>query len=301
MKIVTTGAAYIDIDSYGGCIAYAELLNLQGISARAASLVLPNSSVTPSLRAIGKTISAEKPHQDDEYIVIDISDPHFLDPMVDVDSVVEVIDHHPGHEEYWQEKLGNIAQIELVGAACTQIFERWEKAGKLTDMDAGTARLLAAGILDNTLNFTAKITTGRDHHAYAELSRIAGLDISFADQYFSECQESIEADLISALKNDTKKMDKPYVPEYWAQLVVWDAKALLEKDFPVIVNTLRTFGEKWGLNLISISESKSYCVAESPEVQENFKELFGIHFENSVSEPFAMMLRKEILKAALSK
>lgn len=37
MKIVTSGSKYIDIDAYAGIIAYANLLNLNGISAKAVS------------------------------------------------------------------------------------------------------------------------------------------------------------------------------------------------------------------------------------------------------------------------
>ena len=37
MKIVTAGSRYIDIDAYAGCIAYANLLNLKGIQAKAVS------------------------------------------------------------------------------------------------------------------------------------------------------------------------------------------------------------------------------------------------------------------------
>jgi inorganic pyrophosphatase/manganese-dependent inorganic pyrophosphatase len=45
MKIITSGASYLDIDAYACCIAYAELLNLQGIPARAVSSAKPNASV----------------------------------------------------------------------------------------------------------------------------------------------------------------------------------------------------------------------------------------------------------------
>ena len=37
MVVVTSGKKYIDIDAYASCIAYAKLLNLKGIKARAIS------------------------------------------------------------------------------------------------------------------------------------------------------------------------------------------------------------------------------------------------------------------------
>ena len=49
MKIITSGASYLDIDAYACCIAYAELLNLQGIPARAVSSAQPNASVSQTV------------------------------------------------------------------------------------------------------------------------------------------------------------------------------------------------------------------------------------------------------------
>ena len=38
---------------------------------------------------------------DDEYVIVDVSNKDYLDEMVDASKVVEVIDHH-GCEEYWK-------------------------------------------------------------------------------------------------------------------------------------------------------------------------------------------------------
>ena len=32
MIVVTSGSAYLDIDAYAGCIAFAQVLNLQGLA-----------------------------------------------------------------------------------------------------------------------------------------------------------------------------------------------------------------------------------------------------------------------------
>ena len=52
MKIVTSGSRYIDIDAYASCIAYANLLNLKGIEAKAVSTAKINESITPNLSFI---------------------------------------------------------------------------------------------------------------------------------------------------------------------------------------------------------------------------------------------------------
>lgn len=49
MRVVTSGSAYLDIDAYACCIAYAELLNRQGIEARAVSSAPLNFSICKSV------------------------------------------------------------------------------------------------------------------------------------------------------------------------------------------------------------------------------------------------------------
>lgn len=45
MKIVTSGSGYADIDAYAGTVAYAELLQAQGIGVVAAGAVQSNCCV----------------------------------------------------------------------------------------------------------------------------------------------------------------------------------------------------------------------------------------------------------------
>lgn len=51
MKIVTSGAPYMDIDAYGGCVAYAELLRILGSHARAVSTAPLNESISKTVRS----------------------------------------------------------------------------------------------------------------------------------------------------------------------------------------------------------------------------------------------------------
>jgi inorganic pyrophosphatase len=212
-----------------------------------------------------------------------------------------VIDHHPGHEAFWREKLGERAQIEVIGAACTLIYERWEKSGLLESMNPLTARMLAAGILDNTLNFTAAITTERDHEAYRNLVRFAGLSEDFAGQYFPEVQEDIEADLENAVRNDMKLItETDNLPKALGQIVVWDAEELLRKGKDRIALVMATLSDDWGVNIVDVSRGKTYFMAMNPKSQAKLARLFGAVFQDGISDPLNALLRKEIIKAALT-
>lgn len=301
MKIVTAGSAYMDIDAYAGCIAEAELLRLNGEDAYAASSAPLNESIPRSLRVLGVSLEEYQQGESDEFILVDVSKEDFFDPIVKNGTVVEVIDHHPGQEKYWQEKIGDKADIEFIGASCTQIFERWQSKNRLQEMRPEIARLLAAGILDNTLNFNADVTTQRDKDAFKALKQIGSLPEDFAAQYFTECQQSIEQNFKEAISNDIKIMDEaPLLPHTLGQLTVWDAQAfaLYKKD--MIVEILDSRDSDWALNLISISEGRSYFLSKSESGKTKLSSLLNLDFSDDIAQANRLWLRKELLNLALS-
>ena len=172
MVVVTSGKKYIDIDAYAGCIAYAKLLNLKGIKAKAISTAKPNESITPSLMKLTFKLDEYKPDQEDEYMIIDVSNKDYFDTFVQEKKIIGIIDHHVGYEKYWKDKLKEKAQIEFIGSVATIIVELYEKENLMEQISRDLAILLISAILDNTLNLKAKITTKRDIMAYKKLEKI---------------------------------------------------------------------------------------------------------------------------------
>lgn len=304
MKIVTSGLAFLDIDAYAGCIAYAELLNLQGLNAIAYSSATMNSSIPQSIRDWnGPLLTSYKPTNDDTFILIDVSEPDYLDKVVKIDQVEEVIDHHLGNEKFWEEKIGPKANIEFIGAACTQVYEQWRKAKLVDQMSETSARLLISGILDNTLDFKATVTTARDRKAYEELSKIANLPDNWAALYFSECEESIFADIKSALINDTKNMNFPNsdIGDLCVgQLVIWNAERAINQQRSAIEATLSSQSENWFVNIVSIKDGKSTFLASNTTVINWLQETLELQFDDRLSQADRLWLRKEIMKQSIS-
>ena len=159
--IVTAGANYLDIDAYACMVGLSELLRLRGENAIAWSAAAHNYSVCTSLVEEGQMLR-ELPQdweEDGRYIIVDVSDPDYLQKTVPLENVVAVYDHHVGFESYWESRIGENARIEFIGAAATLIYREWKKAGLQDQMTLSTARLLIAAILDNTLNLTSSNTT----------------------------------------------------------------------------------------------------------------------------------------------
>lgn len=304
MKIVTSGARYIDIDAYAGIIAYAELLNLLGDEAKAVSLAALNESITPTIRAWQVPFEAAyQPNATDGFVLIDVSDPKQFDTFVEPSRVVEIIDHHPEAKEYWQNNhQGTTVQIERIGAACTLVYERWVQAAMLDRMSETTAKLLTAGILDNTLNFLADISTERDKQAYQDLARRGKLTDDWPAQYFGECQQTIMQDVATALQNDTKSMlfSVAEQPIAIGQLVIWDASQALQQ-IELMRTTMRQQSAEWFINIVSINEGKSYLVASDASMAAFLQALLDVAFDGLIGTAPRLWLRKEIMQADLEK
>lgn len=300
--IVTARWPWIDIDAYGAMVGYSDLLNIQGIAARAATSSKLNESIPESLRAMNAPVDfGYQPQPGETFAVVDVSNPKEFDPMVNPNRLTEIIDHHTGYEAYWRRYLREYADIEVIGACCTMIYERWAKASLLNTMNMRTASLLACGILDNTLNFQAHITSSRDREAYRDLADIARLGADWPMKYFSDCQHGIETNLEEAIKNDTKIVEFRGQPSVYAvgQIIIWDAQAIINDHLDTIQRVVSGIQPTWFANVVSIKGDRSYFVCTDPAIQRWLSSLLGIKFSGSIAPADRLWLRKEIVIEAL--
>jgi inorganic pyrophosphatase/exopolyphosphatase len=302
MHIVTSGYPYLDIDAYASMVAYAELLTMQGQESRAASSSKFNETIPASLRALKAPVETNyNPQPGETFSIVDTSDPKFFDPMVNPERIAEVIDHHPGFELYWRQQLGRRADIQVIGAICTVIYERWARANLLNVMSPRTATLLASGILDNTLNFQAQIATSRDREAYRDLEGIAKLPADWAAKYFSDCQQGIEHNLEEAIKNDTKIIEFRGQPSLYAvgQIVIWDAQSIITDHLDAIERIVTNIQPQWFMNVVSIKGDRIYFVCTDPNIQLWLSNLLGVKFSGNIAPADRLWLRKEIIMQSL--
>jgi inorganic pyrophosphatase/exopolyphosphatase len=302
MNIVTATYPFIDIDSYASMVAYSELLAFQGQETKAATSSKFNESIPESLRALRAPV--EQNYSADPgttFTIVDVSDPRQFDPMVNPERINEIIDHHPGFEVYWRHLLGNRADIQKVGAVCTMIYERWGRFSLLNAMNPRTATLLAAGILDNTLNFQALVSTPRDREAYRDLQGIAKLPDTWAANYFSDCQQGIEKNLEEAIKNDTKVIEFRGQPNLYAvgQIVIWDAQSIINDHISTIEKVVSAIQPTWFMNVVSIKGDRSYFVCTDRNIQLWLSSLLGIRFSGNIAPADRLWLRKEIVLQSL--
>lgn len=300
MNIVTSGNKYIDIDAYAGIIAYANLLNLKGIHAKAVSTAKLNESITPSLLNLNIGLDNYNKTNSDDFIIVDVSNKDFFDKIVNERKIVEIIDHHTGFEKYWNSILKEKSRIEFIGSVATIIVEDYEKERLLADMSKDIALLLMSAILDNTLNFKAKVTNQRDINAYNKLVQLVGNLDNYEEEYFLECQKSIEKNLEKSIENDTKtEKICAILPYAFSQLTLWN-KDFIMKNKSKIYKTLNTINQEWMLNVISLEEGKSYIIANNQSVKGKLEKLFNRTFKSDIMELDNVWLRKEIIRKALN-
>ena len=297
--LITAGATYLDIDAYACMVAMAELRNLQGKNAVAYSSAPCNYSVCNFLIEEGQIVRdmpTELQAKNANYVIVDVSDPDFLQGSIPLESVIEVYDHHMGFADYWQSRIGAGTHIEFIGAAATLIYREWEKANMQKKMACNTAKLLIAAILDNTLNLTSSNTTPEDIAVFRALCKHAEVGEEFRAMYFTQVQNSVEADLKNALFGDIKKIaNSSVLPSYMGQVSVWNVDLILEK-LEEISSWFSALGESWMLNVIDIQHNCNYFVCKSEEYQRKIEQVFQVRFEKGTAKTSVSYLRKEIIK-----
>lgn len=296
--IVTSGKKYLDIDAYASMLAYRELLRALFPDAEvyAASSAKPNESVPKFFLDSQRKLDQIAPKGDEYFTVLDVSNPEFFDPIIDKARIIEIIDHHTGYVEDWQTKPEVRVQIELIGSVCTMIYEKFVEAGRVDLLDTELCELLVAGIIDNTLNLRASITSERDIQAYNALMEIGELESDFAKKYFEACDETVlqnfEQTLIDALKIERVS---PLLPEVFGQISLSSRQRVDESKLRKVMAGY----DKWVVNVISLEDGKSYLYYYGNNVRDGLTTFLNSEREeNGLLVLKKFMLRKEIMKKA---
>lgn len=290
---------YADIDVYASILAYENLLNQRSKSAKNyIPTTAPNYSVPESLRlkSFENQIFSLAPN--DQVIILDTSRPELIHQFTKDEQILEIIDHHPGYEEYWRKRIGDRAIIEKIGAVATSIFEWWGECWDYSKIPPEIAKLLLAAILDNTLNFNAEITTPRDHKAAQNLAKIINQPLEdFTAWYFDTVSRTIHDDLENALTKDIKTINIPKINQEvtFGQLTLWEASTIIneESNFHNIMQ--QQTAPNWLVSIINISEKRNYILASSPEITSYITDLLKADSLHDWIITNQLYLRKEII------
>lgn len=297
--IVAGGSAYADIDVLACIAAYVQLLNLKGHQAQGIITGPWNQTIPHSVRQWKTEIAQHFLPTDESYhfILVDVSDPKFLEKFVKIENVIEVYDHHYGHEAFWKQRLPDSACIEHVGACATLIWERFKKEGVQNSISTINANLLYTAIFANTLNFKSHVTTDRDLFACEELSNYIDLPKDWKTTYYSEVADEFNKNLSEHIRKDTKLILLNGLPIHFGQIEIWNALPILNKFeskfFP-------KSNEEWLINIASIEEGLSYFYTNSERLRTIMRQITEAKEVNQFLQAHRLWLRKEILREFLA-
>lgn len=301
MRIITSGDKYIDIDGLACAIAYKEYLSL--IDKNSIVVFSPpfNQSISETILSwdfsYNKKIPSGVNKEDVKYVIMDVSDPDHFDAIVEEDKVYEIFDHHFGYEDKWEEKLGDRAVIEPVGAAVTLVFELFEKDDLLGKLKPEVANLIYTAIISNSLNLNAQITKERDKKAIKLLRSFTDLPKDWIVKYYTEIEKYRLKNPIEAIENDTKFQRIKGKSYAIGQAELWDGKPFIFNYKTEIMNSLKRTGHDYSfLTVASISEGKNYIVTTDKEMQESLEKNIDAEFDGDLGQTDKLWLRKEIIR-----
>lgn len=299
--IVVGGSAYADIDVLACASAYKQYLDLQGRTAHALITGPWNQTIPPSVRKWDIPIEKEFSYngQPCDFVLVDFSDPKFVNSFVDLNNVVEVFDHHYGYEDYWKEKIGDGAKIEKVGACATMIWEKFKNSGIENKISIINANLLYTAIFANTLDFKSAVTQDRDKIAARELSDYIQLPTGWHAQYYAEIEGEFLENSLKNILEDTKSISLLNRQFNFGQIELANARAFLDKSMVTLRGLgLKEGSEEWIVNIVSIEESCSYLYCNNDYLIQHLKEITtakDLTHRGLMVTP-RLWLRKELLK-----
>ena len=238
-------------------------------------------------------IVSECPHTDTVYLV----DTHHLRQIkgtVAPESVVQIYDHHPSGDPdaFPYARIVN----EQVGAVATIIAELFRSGS--VPVEGKICALLYAGIVSNTLNFTAPTTTGRDLEITQWLYNQSMIPESLAAEMFAARSNYSGKTTDELLARDYKEFGFSGISVGISQIEGVNVKDILFR--PELGEEIARLRSKEGANhcflsLVDISEKKTYLVSDQQETRQILSEAIGATFSNQFAEIGRILLRKSDL------
>lgn len=303
--ILVTGYTNPDLDGLAGFFAYAEFLRKIGKDAVAGLSGAAQSEGEYLLKRfnIPAPIILDGDFAYDQIVLVDASDFKGLNPKIDPQKVIEIIDHRQINEA--EKFLSAKIQIEMVGAAATLVAEKF-MVNKI-EISKESAILLYGAIISNTLNFKGSVTTERDHLAAEWLNEVAQLPEFFWQELFQSKSDLNGEKLKKAIEIDPKYFVMPNEQKVMiAQIEMIGAGDLIKNrknEIKEILNQdkLKKDFSYIFLNLIDLVEEKNYFIATDQEIKNILSEVLEIEFVDDVAKRDKLIMRKQIVPLLMKK
>ncbi len=303
--ILVTSYTGPDLDGFACAFAYAEFLNATGIKSVYGFMEIPHVEALYLVKKyeVPFVFDSVDPTLFDKIIMVDASDVTGIDQRINLEKVIEVIDHRKVNDQgaFKNAKI----QIELVGSAATLIAEKF--INQNISITKQSAALLYGAIISNTLNFKANVTTDRDKMAAVWLKNIFNPASDFVNEMFRAKSNIDLLNLKDRLEGDFAQADLGKKVGI-AQLEITNAELFLQKFTANVVTELLSLKERNNLDYIFLSvldldNEKNYFISPDGSSEEFLRQILNLDFVDHCAQRDGFIMRKEIwplIKASLS-
>jgi len=288
-----------DLDGTAGAIAYGEFLE-KTINKKVTIGFI--GSIHDEAKYIFDHFSLEYPliiedsNNFSEVILVDASDVSGLNGKIEVEKVIEIIDHRKinGASEFLNAK----AQIEFVGAAATLVAEKF--INNNINISKKSALLLYGAIISNTLNFKASVTTNPDLVAAKWFNEILNLPENFWKDLFMAKSDLSGNKLKERMLGELAWFVLGNKKINIIQIEIIGAKKLIKERGQEIIEVLEKIKKEMSIdyifqNTIELEDSKNYFVTSDIVTQKLLEKIFNIKFNGIVAETPKLIMRKQII------
>lgn len=296
--ILVTAYCNPDLDGVAGAMAYTEYLQKTGRDAVAgfmgelhdeAKYVLDRFHIPYPKRITDA-------NDFDEVILVDASDLNGLEGKVASEKVIEIIDHRKINEA---DKFPHaLVQIELVGAAVTLVAERFIENNVAISRES--AILLYSGIISNTLNFKAGVTTDRDRATAVWLNQFAKLPEGFSEDLFLAKSDLSGGKLEERIRGETACFQFGGKKFGIVQIELVGVEKLIRERKDEILKILGALKEEMNLDFIfqstlELVDAKNYFLTQDNVAKELLAKALGVQFTGEVALREGLIMRKQIV------
>lgn len=301
MKIIVS---YIepDIDGVSCMYAYSELLKRKGEQVDYYIWGTPKLEVRLVCDLFGIKLNPIKeiPDEENQFIITDFNSFDQVQDRVEREEIIEIIDHHGLSRDISTYKACSRVQIDRIGAAATIVAERYKMSGLIPSREA--CILLYYGIISNSINLKANITSDRDIEMTKWLNSICD-DISEEKiPYIFEKKSIIKDDNLRTEMECERAMQTHNKDVIVGQLEICNIEDFIaerkEKIEEVLAQILEEKKPDYLLiNIVDILNGYSLVYCNIDKSKRLVEKILGLKFDGSIARFGGLVQRKEITKA----
>ncbi len=306
-KLLVTSYVNPDIDGVAGIFAYSEFLEKTGRN----NIIGVMGELHDEAKYVLDRFNFEYPavilnsKDFDEVVLIDTSDLNGVEGNIELEKVVEIIDHRKIHEA---DKFPNAkVQIELVDSVATLIAEKFME--KKIEISQKSAILLLTAVISNTSNFKGGVTTDRDKKIAEYLNKIAKLPDNFWKELFEAKSDLSGEKLINRITGDLALYNIANKKFGIAQIEMIGVEKLMRERIDEIIEIINKVKDEESLDFIFLSaidleKEKTYLISDDKNTKDLVKKILNVSFEDNLAQKEGIIMRKQIsplLKEELEK